>query len=158
MLLLRVIQLASDICGDKILSSDWGGWHRPAWPRPGVVDFSNSLLKRQAIFPNFYLTLRFHKECVLTVWPTCHHNNYRFVPIAAANKWCRVCVMHLSMIDLYLCKCLGSSLLLSRRKKKKKKRATSQISSSCNNVAKQVARCRCPFCHSVTTDVNFSKQ
>ena len=120
MLLLRVIQLASDICGDKILSSDWGGWHRPAWPRPGVVDFSKTLLKRQAIFPNFYLTLRFHKECVLTVWPTCHHNNYRFVPIAAANKWCRVCVMHLSMIDLYLCKCLGSSLLLSRRKKKRK--------------------------------------
>ena len=158
MLLLRVIQLASDICGDKILSSDWGGWHRPAWPRPGVVDFSKTLLKRQAIFPNFYLTLRFHKECVLTVWPTCHHNNYRFVPIAAANKWCRVCVMHLSMIDLYLCKCLGSSLLLSRRKKKKKKWSTSQISSSCNNVAKQVARCRCPFCHSVTTDVHFSKQ
>ena len=30
MLLLQVVQLASDICGDRIISTVIGGWHRPA--------------------------------------------------------------------------------------------------------------------------------
>ena len=30
MLLLQVVQLASDIGGDRIISTVIGGWHRPA--------------------------------------------------------------------------------------------------------------------------------
>ena len=43
MLLLQVVQPASDICGDRIISTVIGGWHRPARPRPVVVNFNNTL-------------------------------------------------------------------------------------------------------------------